>query len=245
MLRASDEVGCFILVGYVHPQCFGGALALVERYGVLTEVHVQHFGPRGEECGPDLQLLLVEDGQVSLELINHQAHRLVGIPDVVLVLLGKLLSVYVCNDFGNDVEVYRLFKLVLLPTEPMLCGEDLLVRGGGGVHDVRVEDLRLVGAHAVQRVVFCNPLHFLLANNERKAAGLPAVSAGFEACYDRYNFSDEFVDWPVLRRSCNLLEGGRFEASFDNCVDSGGTCYHHGERVVGLRHALQIILNHC
>ena len=97
------------------------------------------------------------------------------------MLLGELLVVYVCDDCGDTTEVYRLLEVVLVPRDPMLRGEDLLVHGGGGVPNVRVEECRLVGTAAVQSVVFCDPSHFFLVNNKRKAAGLPAVSAGFEA----------------------------------------------------------------
>ena len=71
VLRTADEVGCFILVGYVHPQLFGGALALVKRSGVFTKVHVRSVRPRGEEGGPDLQRFLVEDGRVRIDLFDH------------------------------------------------------------------------------------------------------------------------------------------------------------------------------
>ena len=244
-MRAAKKVGCFILVRHVNPQFFVGALALVERSGVLPEVHFRRVRPWGEEGGPEIQLLLVEDGLVRLELLNHQAHCLIGVPNAVLVLLGEVLVVRIHNNCGNAVEVYRLFKVALVPSDPMLCRDDLLVRGGGGVHYVQVEEMRIASAAAVQCVVFRDSLHLFLVNDDCKAASLPAISTGFQARRDRLYRTDKFVDWPVLRRSCNLLEGGRFEASFDNCVDSGGTCYHHGERVVGLRHALQIILNHC
>ena len=185
-MRAANEVSFFILVGYVNPQFFGGAPALVKRSGVLINVCVRLVGPQGEEGGPDLQLLLVENGRVRLDLFDHQARCLVGVPDVVLVLLGKVLVVCVCDNCDNVVEVYRLFEVVLVPSDPMLRGEDLLVRGGGGgVPNVRVEELRIVSAAAVQCVVFCYPSHFFLVNDERKAAGLPSVSAVFEAHRDR------------------------------------------------------------
>ena len=64
-------MGCFILVGYVHPELFGNALVLVKCSGVLTEVHVRRVGPWVKEGGPGIQLLLVEDGQVCLKLLNY------------------------------------------------------------------------------------------------------------------------------------------------------------------------------
>ena len=120
----------------------------------------------------------------------------------------------------------------------MLRGEDLLVHGGGGVPNVRVEECRIVGMAAVQHVVFCDPSHFFLVDDERKVAGLPAVSAGFEVHRAHCNHSDEFVGWTVLGWSCDSWEIGRIEAGFDHCVDGGGTRFYHGERAVGLRHAL-------
>ena len=121
----------------------------------------------------------------------------------------------------------------------MRCGEYLLVCGGGGVSGAWVEECRLVGAAAVQRVVFWDPSHLFLVDDERKAAGIPAASAGFEYRRKRFDLSDKFIDWPVLRRSCDSWERGRIKAVFDHCVDGGGACFCHGERVVGLRHALK------
>ena len=154
------------------------------------------------------------------------------------MLLGKVLVVGVCYDCGNSVEVYRLLKVVLLPSDPMLHGEDLLVRGSGVVHDVWFEELRLVDADVVQCVVFRDPSHFFSVDDKRESASLPAVSAGFEVCRNRCNHTNEFVDWPVIGRSCNSWEGGRVEAGFDHCADGGGARFRHGEHVVGLRHAL-------
>ena len=176
---------------------------------------------------------------MSLKLINHQARLLVGLPNLVLVLLGEVLVVGVCDDCGDAVEVYRLFEVLLVSSDPMLRGEDLLVRGGGGVQDVRVEELLLVGAASVQRVVFCEPLHFFLVDDESKAAGLPDVSAGFKDRRDHCDCNDKFINWPVLGQSCDLWEGGCFESGFEHCVNGGGTCFPRGERVVGLRHALK------
>ena len=138
VLHAAEEVGCFILVGYVHPEFFRCALALVEHSGVLTEVHVWRVGPRGKEGSPDIQLLFVEDSWVRLELLNHQARRLVDVTDIFLVVIGKVLVVGVRDDSGDAVEVYRLFDVVLVPSDPMLRGEDRLGCGGGGVHNVWV-----------------------------------------------------------------------------------------------------------
>ena len=173
---------------------------------------------------------------MRFELLDHQARRLVGIPDVVFVLLGEVLVICVGDDCGDAVAVYRLLEIVLVPSYPVLCGEYLLVRGGGGVPDDWVEECRFVGAAAVQRVVLYDPSYFFLVNNESKVAGLPDVSAGFEACRDRCNHSNEFVNWPVLGPSCDPWERGRSKAGLDHCVDGGGggARFRHGERVVGL-----------
>ena len=138
MLREADKVGCFILVGYVQPHFFGGALALVEHSRVLTEVHVQRVRPQGKEGGPDINIVLVEDVLVLLELLNHRARCLVDLPDVVLIIIGNVLVVGVCYYRGNAVEVYRLTEVVLVLGYPVLRGDDLLVCGGGVVHDVGV-----------------------------------------------------------------------------------------------------------
>ena len=69
------------------------------------------------------------------------------------MLLDKVLVVGVCYDRGNAVEVRHLLNVVLVPGDPILCGEHLLVRGGGVVQDVWVEELRLVGAAEVHRVI--------------------------------------------------------------------------------------------
>ena len=135
-----------------------------------------------------------------------------------------------------------MFKVVLVPSEYLLRGEGLLVRCGGGVPNVWVEECRIFGAAAVQRVVFCDPLNFFLVDDELKAASLPYVSAGFEACRDRCDRSDNFFNWPMFGRSCDSWEGGRSEVGFDHCVDSNSACFHHGERVVGLRNALKSVV---
>ena len=92
---------------------------------------------------------------------------------------------------------------------------------------------------AVQRVIFRDPSHFFLVDDQRKAAGHHAVSSGFEDHRDRCNHTDKFIDWPVLGWSYSLWEGGRVKAGFDHCVGGGGTCFCHGERIVGLPHALK------
>ena len=121
----------------------------------------------------------------------------------------------------------------------MLCGEDHLVRVGGGVPGVWVEECRLVDAAAVQRVVFCDSSHLFLVDDKRKTAGLPVVSTGFESRRDRCDCSNEFVNWHMLGRSCDSWERVRIKAGSEHCVDGGGTCFRHGERVVGLRHAIK------
>ena len=239
VLCTTDKVSCFIFVGYVYPNFFGGTLALVECSDVLTSVHVWRVGPRGKEVGPDFELFLVEDGRVRFELINHRARCIVDITDVVLMLISEVLLISVGDDRGDGVEVCRLLEVLIVPHYPVLCGEYLLVCGGGGFPDAWVEECQLVDAAAVQRVVFCNPLDFFLFDDERKAASIPAVSMGFEARRDHCNCSDKFVNWPKLGRSCDYWEIACIEAGFDHCVDVGITCSCHGERVVGLRHALK------
>ena len=103
------------------------------------------------------------------------------------MLLGKVLVVCVCDDCSNTVEVYRLFEVLIAPSDPMLRVEYLLVRGGGGLPNVWFEELRLVDAAAVHHVVFCDLSHLFLTDDERKSAGLPAVSVGFVARNDCCN----------------------------------------------------------
>ena len=179
---------------------------------------------------------------MRFELIDHQARRLVGIPNVVLVLLGEVLVICVGDDCGNTVEVYCLLEIVLVPRYPVLCGEYLLVRGSVGVPDDQVEECWLVGAATVQCVVFFDPSHFFLVYDELKAAVLPAVSAGFEAHRERFDCSDEFINWLVLGRSYDSWKRSRIEAGFDHCVDGGGGRFCHGERVVSLRHNLKYLI---
>ena len=143
------------------------------------------------------------------------------------------------NDSVDAVEVYRLLEVLIVPRYPVICSEYILVSGGDGVPNARVEDCWIVGAAAVQYVVFCDPSHFFLGDDKRKAAGIPAVSADFSARCDHCDRSDKFVDWPVLSRSCDSWERVRIEADFVHCIDGGGTRFCHGKRVVGLRHALK------
>ena len=105
---------------------------------------------------------------MRLELLDHRARRLVGVPDVVVVLLGEILVVGAHGDCGNAVEFYPLFDVLIVLRDRMLCGEGLLVCVGGSVHNVQVEELLLVGGAAVQHVFFREPSHFFLLDDKRK-----------------------------------------------------------------------------
>ena len=64
----------------------------------------------------------------------------------------------------------------------------------------------------------------------------------FEARRDHCDCSDGFVYWPVLGRSYDYWERGRIKAGFDHCVKGGSARLCHGERIIGLRHALKYLV---